>query len=235
MSTNRKQTKMFQVQIANQIIRNKNINDKEFVLYAKLVQLYQKSNSKDTFNINFRLLKDHLHINDNRTFKKLWDNLFTQKLILNNINRLSNKSNSLEVKLNIDYIPSKENRLKFTQLPYLILDKFTIQYIGHTGVRIMYYLESYIDRRKKFDYELVAYPSEETIALHTGNSRATISKYIKKLRKERLIKIEEHKLQPEGYDENDKLLYVKYNNKYFLRLENIEKRHEKWMLETLDI
>lgn len=230
-------TKMFMVQIASEVVRDNTVNDAEFVLYAKLVQLYQRSGKKDEYEVDYRQLMYFLDIGDNRTLKKCLNKLFNRGLILNEIRNLPKKQ-PLKIKINPEYIPSKDKSIKFTQLPHVILDLYIIKNIAYTGIRILYYLESYIDRSKQYDIEQVAYPSEELIGKDTGNSRTTIVKYIQILEKEKLIKIERNYLHPkadDGYIDDDVQLFIKYNNKYWVRRDNFKKRAEKWKRKTLDL
>ncbi|ARK30794.1 hypothetical protein [Halalkalibacter krulwichiae] len=227
----------FKIQIASEVVRDKTINDKEFVLYVKLVQLYQRHGQREEYVIKeYEQLMHFLKFKDNRTFKKCWNSLHKRGLIRNEIKNLP-KTHPLPVRINPEYIPrKKENPIKFTQLTHRLIDRYVLDKIGYTGVRIMYYLESYIDRTK-FLWDHYAYPSEELIAEDTGNSRTTIIKYIKILDKVNLMKVQRNYLESNGIDVTDKgkeiETFIRWNNKYFVHDDKIAEKADKWKLESL--
>lgn len=224
-------TNTFKIQIASEVVRDANLSDTEFVLYAKLVQLYHRTGKHEEFQIKeFKKLMNYLNIDDNRTFKKTWNKLYKRGLILNEIVNLP-KKNPLVVRINAEYIPKKnENPIKFTQLPHYLLDKYVLQNIGETGVRILYYLESYIDRSKG---EELAYPSQERIADETNNSRTTVSKYIDMMEQMKILEIQKFKYEGTGEHNEDGIeAFIKYQNKYKIKFNKILKLREKWKTDS---
>jgi hypothetical protein len=212
----------FKIQMRTDIVRNKNINALEFVLLAKLIQAYYLSGKKDEFELQHKNLIFLLNIGDNNTFKKAYNHLFDQGHILNKIISLPRK-NGLPVKINPEIIPEL-NKDTFTQVTKDVLDKCVIDEIGYVGVRLIYYYQSYINKKEKKDH---CYASEDTIADHLGISRRSVINYNNKFKENKLVKIVAHELKETGeyVTKGNELVSVfnKYNNHYFVNEGKIEK------------
>jgi hypothetical protein len=122
------------------------------------------------------------------------------------------------VSLNETLIKSKT---KFTHIYISLLDKLPI--IQANGIRLLCYYESNInrsDRNKPGSH--FCFTSIDTISQETGLSRKTIIKYNLILERAKLLDIDKHKLGTDyRYDDKDGIIFNKYNNHYFVRLENI--------------
>lgn len=168
-------------------------------------------------NINSKEhVKLPLGINDNRTIKKSMDNLYKQKYILQPVKIDSHSMGKIE--LNESLVKSKN---KFTHVYVSSLEM--LSRIGQIGIRLLFYYESYTNRNDKIKASSqFCYTSLDTISKETGLTRKTIIKYNDILKKEKLLDIDIHKLGTDyRYDENDKVIFNRYNNHYYVRLENI--------------
>lgn len=224
-----KTKKMFQIQIADKIIRSPQIDCVAFVLYGKLVQLYRlKGGVSDTIEIDHAALKYFLNIKSNQKLKTAINTLYDAKMIRTKIDTLP-KNQPLQIEINSFFDlkkagKTKEDRFSYTQMPYILLDRRMIETLGHAGIRLLYYFESYINRTKTFSF---CFTSLETIQKEIGLSENTILKYIDILKKNKLISVKKHKLEFAGYDEYDTVCFTKYNNHYIVDIENIHKLYEK--------
>lgn len=217
----------YKVHIPDCIIRNEdqiNINSKEFMLYYYLKILHDKQKSmKIKFNHNQYMAK--FGIKSNPTIKKMFLNLYKSKLINNEIIELP-RTDSLEIELNEEFI-SKE---PFTRLHinlYYLLGK-----INHEGLRLMYYHESRINRNKsktdsggeKTYNNWFSFAGIRLIEKETKINRNKITEYNEKLKKLKLIKIENNDLSYIGeYDEFSQEIKTKYTNKYYPMIDKLEK------------
>ena len=217
----------YKVHIPDCIIRNEdqvNINSKEFMLYYYLKILHDKQKSvKVKFNHNQYMSK--FGIKSNPTLKKMILNLYKSKLILTDVNELP-RTDNLEIELNEEYI-SKE---PFTRLHinlYYLLGK-----INHEGLRLMYYHESRINRNKsktdssdeKTYDNWFSFAGIRLIEKETKINRNKITEYNEKLKKLKLIKIENSDLSYTGeYDEFNQEIKTKYTNKYYPLIDKLEK------------
>lgn len=222
---------MFQIQIADKIIRSPQIDCVTFVLYAKLIQLYHlRGSQSDTIEIDHAALKYFLNIKSNQKLKTAINTLYDAKLIRTKIDILP-KNQPLQIEINSFFDlrktgKTKEDRFTYTQMPYILLERSMIEKIGHTGIRLLYYFESYINRTKPYHHQF-CFTSLRLIHKEIGLSENTILKYIDILKKSKLITIKKHKLELAGYDELDKAYFTKYNNHYYVELENIHTLYEK--------
>lgn len=201
------------VQIPNQVIRNPNVSSLEFMIITKFKEL-EFENSSSEFIIHSKShLKDIFDINDNRTIKKSLTKIYDEGYLLNPV---SIDSHSVgKVALNNELLKVKSN---FTQVYMNIMKYYGT--IGANGVRLLFYYESYINR--KITNNQFCYTSIKTISAETGLNSKTIVKYNEILKKEKLLHIDKHKLGTDyRYDDNDKVIFSKYNNHYSVRLENI--------------
>ncbi|MEM4994933.1 hypothetical protein WKH56_20425 [Priestia sp. SB1] len=208
--------KMIKVQIPDEIIRNVEckLTACDFAIYSILkYHNFRQYGECEFKSLDHQKLKHKLYISDNRTFKKSLSSLHKQGFIINEIRRLPTKG-GIDIIFNPVPIESK----KFTQLPATIFNK--IEHIGWTGFRLLYYYESYINRTEE-PSKHYCFAGQETISKHLGIDTDTIKKYNDILVKHKLLKIVKHKLEcTYEYDDLDNLIYTKYNNHYFVRLEN---------------
>jgi hypothetical protein len=206
------------IQIPNEIIRNEGVqlNAIEFVMLLFLKKLYFLSGNKDTFEIDPKKLMCHIGIGDNRTFKKIFGTLYENGFILEKMESVP-RGKPLVVKLNISKLECKSG---FTQLPTKLLDK--ANEIGCVGVRLLYYYESYINRKNnKVDF---CYASYETITSALGIGKQTVSDTNQVLVKCKYLKITKHQLGTEyKYNNDDVLMFEKWNNHYDVKLDKIKK------------
>lgn len=202
------------VKIPNGVIRDPNLSSLDFVLLIKLKML-QFVNHSDKFMINS---KDHIKIpfgvSDNRTIKKSLDNLFRQSYILNEV--ILDSRSMGEVHLNSELL----NPHKGYTCIYTSLLKHT-PVVDSTGIRLICYYESYINRivsgANKF-----CFCGVDTITKDTGLSNNTIIKYNRLLHDKGLVTVEKHRTGTEyKYDENDKIIFSKYNNHYTVNWDKI--------------
>lgn len=204
------------VQIPDEIIRNKGIelDTYSFTTYVLLKFLHFRNYNKDEMEIDHNHLKHKLYISDNRTLKKVLAILHMNQFILEYINRLPSRGS---LKLTFDPIPFKSK--KFTQLPITVLNK--IEHIGNVGVRLLFYYESFINRKEQLVKQF-AFPGIETISSDLGLDQNTIIKYNTILKEHGLLKIDKHKLEHDfEYDDFGDLLFTKYNNHYYVQINNL--------------
>jgi hypothetical protein len=204
--------KKIMLQVPDYIIRNTEfkMDANTFGVYAYLKFHHFLSSDKDAaMNIDHIKLKSKLCISDNRTIKKCLINLHKLGIILEYIDKLPSNG-SLKITLNQDTHIDKQ----FTQLPATIINR--IDNIGLIGLRLIYYYESFINRKDRIDKQL-AYPSIELSAKDLKLNKNTILTYNDILKKNKLIKIEKHKLE---YHE-DSAFFDKYYNKYHIRVDKL--------------
>jgi hypothetical protein len=228
-----KTNKTFQIQIPHKIIRSSKMDCTTFFVYAKLVQLYRWRGSKsEVLAFGHTNFKYYTNIKSNQKLKKSLNKLYEMKLIRTKVDELP-RNQLLEIEINPFFDlnkvgKEKEDRFSYTQLPYILLDKCMIDEIGHTGVRLLYYYESYTNRKKTFPF---CFTSMRTIQKETGLSENTIIRYNKILEKNKLIDIKRHKLEMDGYIEdefgNERAYFQRYNNHYRVNIERIYTLHEK--------
>lgn len=220
----------FQIQIPTEIVKSKEYSDKEFVLLAKLIQIYYRipqDQKSLTFGILHKDVMFYSGIKDNDTFKEALNGLYKKGAIKNKVETLPRKG-GIEISLNEDVIPELNDKEGyFTQLSSVILNKKVIDTVGHTGIRLLYFYESHINFKtnKKF-----CYIAEETTAELLGMTKKTVIKYNKLLEKHKLLKIEKQKVERAYYTtkkREDAYLFDKYNNHYYIRYENIGNFSEK--------
>lgn len=224
------ENKAFKIQIPTQIVRSNKFTASEFILLAKIIQAYYRQTGKEkslTFKIDHKAFMFYLFFKDNNTFKKNITGLYEKKIIENEIKSLPRKG-GLEITLNQLVIPEfNKKRGYFTELPYYVLNREIIEGVGHVGVRLLYYYKSYINAK---DYsKQYCFVAESTAAEHLNITEKTVIKYNKFLKDRKFIKIEKHKLHnSDSYDENDKLIFTKYNNHYYLKMDNIQNFCEEY-------
>lgn len=201
------------IQIPRRTIKNPELSSLEFCIVARLKFLQYASNSKEYFEIDMNELRRNLEINDNRTLKKAWTNLYQQKYIDEPVTIHRGKPSKVILNPNMMHLNND-----FAQLPLKLFSR--IGEIGYHGFRLLYYYESYINRNK--DHRQFCFTSLETIENDMGMSRKTILKHNETLVKAKLLKIQKHELGTDyQYDEAGELIFNKYNNHYEVRLENL--------------
>lgn len=204
------------VQVPDEIIKNIHckMDSNTFATYVYLKFLYFRNYNNSEMEIDHNKFKHKLYIADNRTLKKSLTILHKNQIMLEYINKLPTKGT-----LKFTFEPTPFNSKKFTQLPVTIINK--IEHIGTIGLRLLFYYESFINRKGSISKQF-AFPSIETISKDLGLNKETITTYNRILKKNKLIKIVKHKLEWDGeYDNLDNPLFTKYNNHYYVKLENM--------------
>lgn len=198
------------------IVRNENninINPKEFATYCFLKLQHYYSKDKNVVEFAHRKMMYNLSIDDTRTFKKILNNLYKNKLILNGIDKFP-KHDTLKIHINNEYI----NMKPFTKMHINLL--YALPYIDCYGLRLIYYYESRINRPNGQEF---SFASIRTIAKETKMDKNMVIIYNEKLVKLRLLKIVKHELEHTGmYDSLDMAHITKFNNHYYPRLDRIE-------------
>jgi hypothetical protein len=121
--------------------------------------------------------------------------------------------------MTINFIPDLFITEKFTQLPATILNK--IDTIGTTGLRLLYYYESFVNRTERLERQF-AFPSLLTIGKALKINKDTVIEYNRILHKNDLVSIIKHELKHDGeYNEQGKQLFIKYNNHYRVQVQNL--------------
>lgn len=199
------------IQIDNSIVRNENykLDNVAFTTYTYL-KFLEFIRYTEVFEINHRDLMKVIKIKDNRTLKKSLDILYQYDLLKLPINSLPIGNEPIQIKLH----QTSDNN--FTQLPFNILKRIDV--IGYMGFRLLFYYESYINRKER---KLFAYPSQITITNDLNCSYSTIKKYNDILVNLKLLKIDVHDFKFDGYDDLDSPLFNRYNNHYFVRLDEM--------------
>jgi hypothetical protein len=221
----------FKIQIPQSIVRSNKISDKEFVLLAKLIQIYKSQPGDEkslTFTIiSYKKLMNFVNITDQRTFTACLKGLSKNNYITNEINRLP-RNGKLTISLSPNVIPELAEEKLFTQLESWVINMSVIEKVGHTGVRMLYYLMSWIN------YTQVGkdhcYASVERMAKDIGVSEKTFIKYTGILEHANFIKVVRHDINLENQVDkngNENLLLDRWNNHYYIKLENIKKFTEK--------
>jgi hypothetical protein len=212
----------FKIQIPTDVIRNKKLSHEAFFVYGKLLQHYYINKGKSTIlSIDHRKFMYFANIKSNKTFKKCMSELFLNELIKCDVITLPRQGN-IEIEL-VDVKGKKD--YPFAQLEYWFLDQYILDVIHYEGFRLLYYFKSYIN-----DYKEFCFCSRERIAEDIGSSPNTVDKYCGILEKLKLIKIDKHVLKSDGSylgEFDDRENFTKYNNHYYLRVDQFEKLHHK--------
>ncbi|MGD6876805.1 hypothetical protein [Bacillus infantis] len=219
-------TKQFQIQVPTELIRNPKISHDTFYVYLKLIQHYYVRKAKEVvLDIDHKKFMFYSNIKSNQTFKKCINQLKEYGLVNTELDSLP-KRGLIKIELNGDMLTSNKG-FKFAQLPYYLMDKCILDTIGYEGIRLLYYLKSYINR-----YDQFCFCSRDTIAADIGSNPKTIDKYLLKLKKNKFIKIVKHQIEaigefiPNEFG-NEKEGFSKYNNHYYIRADEFEKIHTK--------
>ena len=196
------------LQIPNNVIRNPNIDEKAFTIYAYLLFRQFKNFGNKVIEIEPKHIKTVARITNNRVLLKSLSQLYEQNLINEQYIALPRRN-----KMNIT-IRQAECKDYFTQLPVELLQR--LDEVGYVGFRLMYYYESYINRRTV--NRLYSYPSYHVIEQDLNISNPTITKYNKLLSDLQLISITKHKVEADPFGE---VPLERYNNHYHVNIENV--------------
>jgi hypothetical protein len=221
----------FKIQIPQSIVRSNKISDKEFVVLTKLIQYYKSQPGDDkslTFTIiSYKKLMNYVNITDQRTFTTCLKGLYKNNYINNEIKRLP-RNGQLTISLSPNVIPELAEEKLFTQLESWVINMSVIEKVGHTGVRMLYYLMSWINYTQRGKDH--CYASVERMAKDIGVSEKTFIKYTGILEDVKFIKVVRHDINLENQVDkngNENLLLDRWNNHYYIKLENIKKFTEK--------
>jgi hypothetical protein len=221
----------FKIQIPQHIVRNSDpetelLTDKEFVLLAKLIQAYytQPENSKQlTFEIPYKAFMHFVDINHKRTFKECLHGLFEKKMLTEEIVDLPRKG-GLSISLSKNVIPEFNKGQLFVQLESFVLHRVIIEKVGHSGIRILYYIMSYINYTQTGKDH--CYASVIRMSNDLGISEKTFIKYTTILEKVKLIRVVRHKPETNYKDDkngNEGLLFNRWNNHYYINHDQFKK------------
>lgn len=208
------------------MIKNPTISHDSFVVYCKLMQHYYVHKGKtNKLKIDHKKFMYFSNIKSNQTFKKCINQLNENGLVDNEIDKLP-RNGLIEIELNKKYLTNNKD-FKFAQLPFYFLDKCVLDVIKPEGLRLIYYLRTFINNGSEF-----CFSSRETIADEIGSNPKTVDKYIEILKKIKLVKVTKHKLESTGEyvtNEfgNEKEKFTKFNNHYFLRFDKFDDVHMK--------
>lgn len=222
--------KEFKIQVPQEIVRNKEVSDRAFVLLAKLIQAYYTQRTKDkdlTFEIRHKEIMHYTNLPNRKKFVDCLKELNKHGFIENEIGSLP-KKNGLEITLSNKVIPELNKKQIFVQLENYILHRTIIEEVGHTGVRIMYYIMSWINYKQIGKDH--CYASILKMSTELGMAEKTFIKYTKILEQLKFIKVVRHQAKPCYRDDkngNEGLLFERLNNEYYLKIENVKKYIDK--------
>lgn len=200
------------VQVPTNVIRNEDIflNNEEFQLYARLCFLYFKNYKHEEIKVDHKKLMGKLGIGDTRTLKSRLNGLYKTGLLLNEIDKLPRKGEMVILFNSIIIEDSKH----FTMMDVKIFDY--IEKISCHAFRLVFYYKSHINLNddKKLNFCFVGV---ETLKNRLKMGGHTIKLANDELVKNKLIKIEKHRLENTNeYDEEDELIFDRYNNHYIV-------------------
>ncbi|MGG3920419.1 hypothetical protein ABEV41_00465 [Geobacillus thermodenitrificans] len=209
--------KKLQIQIPDEIIRNYcvDFNHYDFGVYAMLKYAHFRNPKQDKgkLEVDHKFIMNKLFINDSRTLKKSLNKLYKYGFIDSEVKRLPRNG---ALKLEFNPVPFKTKT--FTQLPANLINK--IEHIGLIGYRLVYYYESYINRKDVISKQF-CFVGQDTISDELNINKETIKKYNDILKKNKLITIKRHQLEFDGYDDLDNVVFTKYNNHYYVHIDKI--------------
>lgn len=221
--------KDFKIQVPQTIVRNKDISDRAFVLLGKLIHGYytQKGEKNLTFSIDHKYYMFITNLLNRKKFVECLKELYKHEIIENEIKSLPKKK-GLSITLSSKVIPELNKKQIFVQLETYAIHRSIIEKVGHTGVRLLYYIMSWINYKMKDKDK--CYASEERMAEDLGLTEKTIIKYIKILEKEKFIKVKRHPAKPilnEDKNGNQGMLFQRLNNEYKIKHDNFKKYIDK--------
>ncbi|MDP9675196.1 putative transcriptional regulator [Paenibacillus jamilae] len=212
------------IHLPTSTVRDPNINANDFCLILYLKYLTWRSGNRYEFDVSLSELKQFLNIQDNKTLKSSFNNIFREEYIIREIKKILPNSPIRfflnQKKFDTD---SKLDEKFFTYLPINILYGMKDRKLDRKEVRILYYIKSYInysDPKKEYCFTGI----EKTMVKELNMGKNTIPKYTDMLVKKNLIRIEKNKLETSyQYDEEGNLIFTRYNNHYYLDFNNIDK------------
>ncbi|KAA9007365.1 helix-turn-helix domain-containing protein [Paenibacillus spiritus] len=204
------------VHIKNETIRDPSITANDFCLLVYLKWFSFNGKERTEFDIDNGHAKFYTGIKDNKTIKKSYLSLYEHGYICIPVHDHIIQSRALQIKLNNAKLHSESG---FTRLPSTLLYMIRDSALSQQELRILYYLESRINRPTK----AFCYPSRELICSELGiKSPKTISTAKKSLVSRGLLKVEEHKIGTTlQYDEEDRLIRTKFNNHYYVQIDKM--------------
>lgn len=199
------------IKIPTHIVRNEDyyLSNDEFILYARLCFLYFRTYQQKEIMLDHRKLMNFLKIIDSRTFKNRMNGLYKKGLIENEISKLPTKGETTIIFNDTVYHADGH----FTMLSAEVFTYFVQDQIDEYAFRQLFYYKSHINKNNDKNFCFVGY---ETLVKRLKVSKSKITEANEKLLKVKLIKVVKHEIKEEGYDENDELVFSKYNNHYFL-------------------
>lgn len=201
------------VKVPTNIIRNEDfkLSNGSFILYVRLCHLYFKNFRNEEIKLDHRKLMLNIGITDIRTLKKRFTELVSCKLIKNESVKFPKKGETV-ILLNGKVI---DNSKVFTMMNVTVFDE--LSKIDEHAFRLLFYYKSHINRKDPKGIKF-CFVGMETLSHNLKMAKKTIISSNNMLRKSKLIKIEKHKLEQleETYDENDELIYERWNNHYFV-------------------
>lgn len=199
------------MQVPNEIVRNEwfKLDAYAFAVYTRLKFMLFRNYGNNEIEFDHRKLMHKLHISDTRTLKKSFKQLHKEQIILEYIDKLPTKG-----ALKVTFNPKVEESKGFTQF-YTDIYNY-IEDIGVIGLRLLFYYESRISRSGS-EISPYCFAELRTIARELGIDKDTVKRYNDILKSKKLIKIDKHKLEcTYDYDENDEIVFQKYNNHYYI-------------------
>lgn len=203
------------IQLPNNLVRSPEVSAIEFVILLRLKYLASfRNNNNYTLEVDMSKFKLNVGINDNRTLKKYFKQLYEKGYLVDKV--VLSRKGLTTVNVNGKKLNSKD---EYTQLPTPLNER--VGEIGHIGIRLLYFYESYINRYLSTTKQF-CFTSIHTICKETGLNRGTVQSYNEMLRKKKLLHYDKHKLETSyQYDDNDELIFTKYNNHYFVNVNKL--------------
>lgn len=193
------------IQIPKTIIKDPRLGANDFLMIVWLKRWMFLWG--EVMKVSVSEIKGKMNVADTRTIKKIFEKLNKFEIV----EWFQIRKFYVELKINKD----KMNEQPYAQLPVKVLEKAKV--IGSAGVRLLYYYECHINRDEKKDF---CYASVRTIVKETGLADKTIKAYNNVLEKEKLLKVVRHGFEEE-YDEMDEVTVNRYNNHYYVLVDNI--------------
>lgn len=206
------------VKVPQNIVRNEGfkLTSGDFSLYVRLCYLFFKNYNNPEMRIDHKKLMAKVGIADTRTLKKRFKSLYENKLMLNEINKLPRRG-EVDILLNEEVV----NECKYFTMMNLSVFNY-VDEINEHAFRLLFYYKSYINRNpteydgeeKVRDYCFVGV---ERIKYDLKMGSDTVKDANDMLVDKKLIKITRHAIKHDyEYDEDDELIYDRYNNHYHL-------------------
>lgn len=215
MTTETIEKKKLFVKIPTGIVRNeeKYLSNDEFVMYARLCFLYFRNYNNKEIELDHKKLMRFLNISDTRTFKSRLKKLYKLGLIENEIAKLPTKGN-LTIIFNEKVYEEDEH---FTMMNADIFNHWQHDQIDEYAFRQVFYYKSHINKDDKERDRSYCFVGYETLVKRLKISKTKVNEANEQLKKAKLLKVVAHKLEnTDTYDENDELVFTKYNNHYYV-------------------